>query len=159
MFLLRAEDTLSQRPFFFFLCTEARCGLILDQGLEGSRGVGSFLPCGNGWDGNHSVSYQPTFKTPADLDLSRQILLTTAPHAPAQSETHHSLPKGIGGTLGFLSALVAQVERIHLQGKRPEFHPWVGKIPWRSERQSIPVFFPGKSHGQESMGLQTVRDD
>ena len=24
--------------------------------------------------------------------------------------------------------------------------PWVGKIPWRRERQSTPIFLPGKSH-------------
>ena len=25
---------------------------------------------------------------------------------------------------------------------------WVGKIPWRRNWQSTPVFLPGKSHGQ-----------
>ena len=27
------------------------------------------------------------------------------------------------------------------------FDPWVGKIPWRRERQPTPVFLPGESHG------------
>ena len=97
MFLLRAKDTLSQRPhlfLFFFFCTEAGYGLVLGQGPEGSRAVGSFLPCGNGWDGNHSASYQPTFKTSVDLDLSQQFLLTAASLAPAQSETHHQGDQG-----------------------------------------------------------------
>jgi len=31
--------------------------------------------------------------------------------------------------------------------KRFEFHPWVGKIPWRRKWQPTPVFLPGKSHG------------
>ena len=31
--------------------------------------------------------------------------------------------------------------------KRCEFHPWVGKIPWRRKWQPTPVFLPGKSHG------------
>ena len=31
------------------------------------------------------------------------------------------------------------------------FDPWVGKIPWRSEWQPTPVFWPGKSHGQRSL--------
>ena len=35
--------------------------------------------------------------------------------------------------------------------KRHGFNPWVGKIPWRSKWQLIPVFFPGKSHGQRSL--------
>ena len=31
------------------------------------------------------------------------------------------------------------------------FDPWVGKIPWRREWLPIPVFLPGKSHGQRSL--------
>ena len=31
------------------------------------------------------------------------------------------------------------------------FYPWVGKIPWRREWLSTPVFLPGKSHGQRSL--------
>ena len=31
------------------------------------------------------------------------------------------------------------------------FNPWVGKIPWRRAWQPIPVFLPGKSHGQSSL--------
>ena len=35
--------------------------------------------------------------------------------------------------------------------KRPEFDPWVGKIPWRRSWQPTPVFLPGESHGQRSL--------
>ena len=28
--------------------------------------------------------------------------------------------------------------------KRPEFDPWVGKIPWSRKWQPTPVFLPGK---------------
>ena len=38
-------------------------------------------------------------------------------------------------------------QRIHLQGGRPGFDPWVGKIHWRRESLPIPVFGPGKFHG------------
>ena len=31
------------------------------------------------------------------------------------------------------------------------FDPWVGKIPWRRKWQPIPVFLPGKFHGQRSL--------
>ena len=31
------------------------------------------------------------------------------------------------------------------------FSLWVGKIPWRRKWQPIPVFLPGKSHGQGSL--------
>ena len=30
---------------------------------------------------------------------------------------------------------------------RPGFDPWVGKIPWRRERLSTPVFWPREFHG------------
>ena len=38
-----------------------------------------------------------------------------------------------------------------LQYKRPGFHPWVGKIPWRRAWQPSPVFLPGEYHGQRSL--------
>ena len=38
--------------------------------------------------------------------------------------------------------------RICLQCSRPRFDPWVGKMPWRREWQSTPVFLSGESHGQ-----------
>ena len=41
--------------------------------------------------------------------------------------------------------------RICLQGRRPGFDPWVGKIPWRREWQPTPVFWPGEFHGQRSL--------
>ena len=31
------------------------------------------------------------------------------------------------------------------------FDPWVGKMPWRRKWKPIPVFSPGKSHGQRSL--------
>jgi len=36
--------------------------------------------------------------------------------------------------------------------KRHSFDSWVGKIPWRRARQPTPVFMPGESHGQRSLG-------
>ena len=38
-----------------------------------------------------------------------------------------------------------------LQCVRPEFDPWVGKIPWRRKWQPTPVFLPGKFHGWRSL--------
>ena len=38
-----------------------------------------------------------------------------------------------------------------LQGGRPGFNPWVGKIPRRRKWQPTPVFLPGKSHGRRSL--------
>ena len=44
-----------------------------------------------------------------------------------------------------------RLERICLQGRRPGFDPWVGKIPWRRKWQPTPVFLPGTSRGQRSL--------
>ena len=38
------------------------------------------------------------------------------------------------------------------QCRRRGFNPWVRKIPWRKKRQPSPVFLPGESHGQQSLG-------
>ena len=37
--------------------------------------------------------------------------------------------------------------RICLRCGRPEFNPWVGKIPWKREKLPTPVFWPGQFHG------------
>ena len=50
--------------------------------------------------------------------------------------------------LGFPSGSVV---RLHLQGRRPGFYPWVGKIPWERKWRPTPVFLPGESHGQRSL--------
>ena len=34
---------------------------------------------------------------------------------------------------------------------RHGFDPWVGKIPWRRKWQLVPVFLPGKFHGQRRL--------
>ena len=36
-------------------------------------------------------------------------------------------------------------ERMCLQHRRPEFDPWVGKIPWRRACQPTPGFLPRES--------------
>ena len=35
--------------------------------------------------------------------------------------------------------------------RRPGFHPWVRKIPWRKEWQPTPTFLPRESHWQRSL--------
>ena len=49
---------------------------------------------------------------------------------------------------------MAQQWRIRLQcrsHRRPRFHPWVRKIPWRRKWQPTSRFLPGESHGQRSL--------
>ena len=47
--------------------------------------------------------------------------------------------------------------------KRPEFDPWVGKIPWRRAWKPTPISLPRESHGHRSLagslGLKRVRHD
>ena len=46
---------------------------------------------------------------------------------------------------GTLTFLVAQRYRIRLHCRRPQFDPWVRKIPWRRAWQPTPVFLPEES--------------
>ena len=46
------------------------------------------------------------------------------------------------------------VKKICLQGWRPRFNPWIGKI-WRRKWQSTRVFLPGESHRESSLVGQT----
>ena len=55
--------------------------------------------------------------------------------------------------LAGLPCLVAQSQRICLQCRRWRFDPWVRKILWRRKWQPSPVFLPGKSCGQRSLGV------
>ena len=52
---------------------------------------------------------------------------------------------------------VGQMVKNLLQCSRPGFHTWVGKIPWRGKELSIPVFLPGKSHGQRNLAGYRLR--
>ena len=52
---------------------------------------------------------------------------------------------------------MAQWWIILLQPGRHRFDPQVGKMPWRRERQTTPVFLPGKSHGQRSLAGYSPR--
>ena len=71
----------------------------------------------------------------------------------------------IGYPLQYSSAsLVAHtIKRVHQKCGRPEFDPWIGKIPWRKVWQPSPFILPGESPwteepgGQWSMGLQRAR--
>ena len=49
------------------------------------------------------------------------------------------------------ASLVAQMESICLQCRRPTFSLWVGKILWRREWQPTPVFLLGELDGQRSL--------
>ena len=45
------------------------------------------------------------------------------------------------------ASLVAQTVK-----NPPGFNPWVRKMPWRRAWQPTPGFFPGKPHGQRTLG-------
>ena len=53
----------------------------------------------------------------------------------------------------FQVALVVKNQPDNAGGcKRQGFDPWAGKIPWRRARKPTPVFLPGESQGQRSLG-------
>ena len=55
--------------------------------------------------------------------------------------SRRSAGEGIGYPLPyFWASLVAQLIKNPMAMHRPEFDPWVGKIPWRRERLPTPVF-------------------
>ena len=57
------------------------------------------------------------------------------------------------------ASLIVQLLRICLQFRRPLFHAWVGKIPWRRKRLPTPGFWPGEFHGLHSpWGRTRLRD-
>ena len=55
-------------------------------------------------------------------------------------------------TKSMRASLVAQMVK-NLQCRRPRFDPWDGKIHWRRERLSTPVFLPGEFHGQRRLAV------
>ena len=64
-----------------------------------------------------------------------------------------STGEGIGYPLQYCwASLVAQLVKNLPAMKETGFYPWVGKTPWRRERQPTPVFlgFPCGSAGKES---------
>ena len=48
-------------------------------------------------------------------------------------------------------ALVVKNLPVHSGDLRWGFDPWVGKISWRKNWQSTPVFLPGEPHGQRRL--------
>ena len=52
---------------------------------------------------------------------------------------------------GFPGGVDGKKKKIYLQWRRPEFNPWLRKIPWRRKWQHTPIFLPGESHGQRSL--------
>ena len=50
-----------------------------------------------------------------------------------------------------LHSVAQVVKNLPAMQERPEFDPWMGKIPWRREWPPTPVFLPGEFHGQRSL--------
>ena len=55
------------------------------------------------------------------------------------------------------ASLVAQTVKNRLQCGRPEFDPWFGRFPWRTERPPTPGFWPGGSHGVYGQSMWSQR--
>ena len=76
-----------------------------------------------------------------------------------KSKNDSRLTKCLPISLAFQVALAVKDVPINARDTRqagwiPQYHPWVGKIPWRGKWQPTPVFLPGKFYGQEEPGRQ-----
>ena len=58
---------------------------------------------------------------------------------------------GLGAVMASVGVSFSLLMCCNEQCKRPGLDPWVGKIPWRREWQSTPVFLPGEFHRQRSL--------
>ena len=59
--------------------------------------------------------------------------------------------------VGFMDLWCLGSKESTCQWRRRGFNPWSRKIPWRRKWQPTPLFLPGKSHGQRSLGgLQSM---
>ena len=69
----------------------------------------------------------------------------------------HSIYPVVGVVVGFPSGTIGKEPSCQCRRqKRHRFDPWVGKIPWRRAWQPTPVFLPGESHGQRSLGRRVA---
>ena len=91
---------------------------------------------------------------PVSPCIGRQILYHWATwEAPILEKKLKTLYIHIYKTKGFPGG--ASGKETACQGRRCErhgFNAWVGKISWRRAWQPTPVFWPGESHGQRSLG-------
>ena len=71
-----------------------------------------------------------------------------SPWSRKESDTTEWLTLSLSKDKDSLKRKISQWYRIHL----PMQETWVKSlIPWRRKSQPIPVFLPGKSHGQRSL--------
>ena len=76
--------------------------------------------------------------------LSRSDKTTQEAEDPQGYPTQAGAPCSALGS-GSSDSVTSQAGR---RCRRPEFDPWVRKIPWRRKWQPTPVLLPGKFHGQ-----------
>ena len=60
-------------------------------------------------------------------------------------------PEGLQTSPFVLTQVSLVAHMVGLRCRRRRFDPWIRKTPWRRKWQPIPVFLPGKSHGQRSL--------
>ena len=80
-----------------------------------------------------------------DITVSRDnfiLLLIKSHHSKEYTVFYWRLPRWCSG-----KESTYQCRRHRIWG----FDPWVRKIPWMRKWQLVPVFLPGKTHGQRSM--------
>ena len=88
----------------------------------------------------------------SDHNWSLQPLLHTLLYVTTSLSQDHNFHRMVRfvlrSSLLYGGLQVAPVVKVHLPMQRHEFNPWVRRIPWSRKGQPIPVFLPGKFHGQ-----------
>ena len=87
-----------------------------------------------------TVLRQNSFLEPSDFPLKAFNWLKWGSHIIEGTTLYFGFPGGW---------LVGK--KFACQCRRHGFNPWVEKSPWRRKSQPIPVFLPGKSHGQRNL--------
>ena len=81
----------------------------------------------------------PPHRSPLSSDLLLPVAAAASSFFPPFSVFTH------------VSVLPRWLSKESTCNRRPSFHPWVRKVPWRRQWQPTPVFLPGESHGQRSL--------
>ena len=95
---------------------------------------------------NSSLEYQTNTICPEPIPRRCNYSLPSLRIKRSHFGSKQNQSQGICGLLWWLGQ-----QRIRLQCRRPRFHSWVEKIPWRRKWQPTPVLLPGKFHGQRSL--------
>ena len=105
------------------------------------------------FDKELQVKFYSTTQGPVQTEIQGtwlHLLTETCLKAALSQQTDWTTAKMRAPTLIWGSPGGSAVEKC-LAVQETWVYPWVRKIPWRRKWQPIPVFLPGKSHGERGL--------